>query len=81
MWPSYRYFSAKGQERVSLFGDFGLANQLGSIEYARPHKFRKRLEHWLDLVRVLWPVCPAKLSSDGDSILIQPAVALAAKGA
>lgn len=81
MWLSYRCFCAKREEHVSLFGDFGLANQLGSTEYARPRKFRERLEHWLDLVRVLWPSCPAKISSDGDSILIQPAVALASKGA
>ena len=34
MWLSYRCFTAKGQERVPLFGDFGLAGQLGSGEYA-----------------------------------------------
>jgi hypothetical protein len=51
MWLSYRCFVAKGRERVPLFGDFGLVNQLGSSEYARPRKFRERLEGWLDLVR------------------------------
>ena len=29
MWLSYRCFTARGKERVSIFGDFGLANQLG----------------------------------------------------
>lgn len=81
MWLSYRCFCAKGQEHISIFGDFGLAGQLGSADYARPRKFRERIERWLDLVRVLWPSCPAKVSSDGDYLLIQPAVALAAKGA
>ena len=54
-WLSYRCFTAKGQERLPIFGDFGLAGQLGSADYARPRKFRERLDRWLDLVRVLWP--------------------------
>jgi len=37
MWLSYRCFAAGGEERVPLFGDFGLVNQLGSATYARPH--------------------------------------------
>jgi hypothetical protein len=81
MWLSYRCFTAKGQERVPIFGDFGLSGQLGSADYARPRKFRERLERWLDLVRALWPTCPAHIASDGDYMLIQPAVAVAAKGA
>ena len=81
MWLSYRCFTAKGQERVPLFGDFGLAGQLGSGEYARPRKFRERLDGWLVLVRALWPDCPAHISASGDYLLVQPAVALARKGA
>lgn len=81
MWLSYRCFTAKGQERISIFGNFGLAAQLGSVDYARPRKFRERLERWLDLVQTLWPGCPARIATDGDSILIEPATALAAKGA
>jgi hypothetical protein len=41
MWLSYRCFTARGRERVPLFGDFGLVSQLGSAEYARPRKFRR----------------------------------------
>ena len=70
-------FHGQGKERVSIFGDFGLANQLGSAEYARPRRFRERLDQWLDLVRVLWPTCPARISSDGNYILIAPAVVVA----
>ena len=81
MWLSYRCFTAKGQERIPIFGDFGLAAQLGSVYYARPRKFRERLERWLDLVRILWPACPARITGDGSHLLIQPAMALAAKGA
>jgi hypothetical protein len=81
MWLSCRCFTAKGQERVPIFGNFGLAGQLGSTDYARPRKFRERLERWLDLVRVLWPSCPAKITVNGDYVLIHPTVALAAKRA
>ena len=81
MWLSYRCFTAKGSERIPIFGDFGLASQLGSADYARPRKFRERLERWLDLVRALWPGCPARITADGDHMLIQPAIALTAKGA
>jgi hypothetical protein len=77
MCLSHRCFTAKGSERVSIFGDFGLAHQLGSAEYARPRRFRERLEQWLDLVRALWPACPARISSDGNYILIAPALAVA----
>src|SRR4051794_38115820 len=81
MWLSYRCFTAKGQERIPIFGDFGLAAQLGSVDYARPRKFRERLERWLDLVQTLWPACPARIAASGDAILIRPATALVAKEA
>jgi hypothetical protein len=59
MWLSYRCFTAKGLERIPIFGDFGLATQLGNADYARPRKFRERLDRWLKLVRALWAECPA----------------------
>ena len=33
-WLSYRCFVARGEERISLFGEFGLASQLGCVTYA-----------------------------------------------
>jgi hypothetical protein len=80
MWISYRCFTAKGEERVPLFGDFGLVNQLGSSEYARPRRFRERLSRWLDLVKVLWPDCPVRISSDGLALIVAPAEAIPASG-
>jgi hypothetical protein len=76
MWLSYRCFAARGEERVPLFGDFGLVNQLGSATYARPRKFRERLERWLDLVRMMWPECPAFISPDGRAIIVKRAYAI-----
>ena len=47
MWLTYRCFAAKSDERIPLFGDFGLAAQLGCVEYSRPRRFRAMLEQWL----------------------------------
>ena len=80
MWISYRCFSAKQEERIPLFGDFGLVNQLGSIEYARPRRFREQLNKWLTLIASLWPSCPAELSKDGMSLVLHPAFAITPQG-
>ena len=69
-----------GEERVPLFGDFGLVNQLGSATYARPRKFRERLERWLDLVRMMWPECPVRVSPDGRAIIVKRAHAIRPAG-
>jgi Plasmid encoded RepA protein len=75
-WISYRCHIAKREERVPLFGAFGLSAQLGMAEYARPRKFRERLEHWLGLVNLMWPECPAHLNNDGKWLIIRPASAI-----
>jgi hypothetical protein len=76
VWLSYRCFIAKGEERVPLFGDSGLVNQLRSAEYARPRKFRERLQRWLELVRTMWPECPARISNDGCTLILHRASAI-----
>jgi hypothetical protein len=75
-WLSYRCFIAKGEERVPLFGDYGLANQLGSLDYARPRKFREKLAEWLAVIRAMWPACPARIASGGKYLIIGPACAV-----
>lgn len=81
MWLSYRCFKSRGQERIPLFGEFGLALQLGNESYARPRKFRERLERWLSIVKAMWPACPARISTDGNFLLIEAAIAVNQKGA
>ena len=76
MWLSYRCFLAKGKESIPLFGAYGLAAQIGSIEYARPRRFREKLDAWLDFIRVLWPDCPARISNDGMSLEVNRAAAV-----
>ena len=70
MWLSYRCFTAKGEEAIPLFGDFGLANQIGTTDYSRPRRFRAMIEQWLDSIRALWPHCPARISKDGQAIVL-----------
>ncbi|WP_321474460.1 replication protein RepA [uncultured Paludibaculum sp.] len=76
VWLSYRCFTATRQERISLFGSFGLASQLGSTEYARPRKFREKLEGWLGIVRAMWPACPAAIDKDGTELVLDRAFAV-----
>jgi hypothetical protein len=80
LWLSYRCFGAKAEERIPLFGPFGLAAQIGSIEYARPRKFREQLGVWLNQIVVLWPECPAEVSGDGKSLVVRPARAILPQG-
>jgi hypothetical protein len=75
-WLAYRCHVAKREERVPLCGRFGLTAQLGIAEYARPRKFRERLEQWLRLVNLMWPECPASISADGNWLSIRPASAI-----
>jgi len=75
-WLSYRCFIARGRECVPLFGATGLVNQLGSCDYARPRKFRERLARWLDLVRALWPECPARINEGGTGLWVDRANAV-----
>jgi hypothetical protein len=77
-WLSYRCFNAKGEERIPIFGDFGLVHQIGSADYARPRKFRERLDRWLHLVKALWPDCPAHINRDGDFLIVNQASAVLA---
>ena len=76
MWLSYRCFKSKEREAIPIFGDFGLANQLGCVEYSRPRRFRAMLEQWLTAIRAIWPECPAQIAADGQSIQIRKAVAV-----
>lgn len=75
-WLSYRCFTARGRERVPLFGEFGLLSQLGSTDYARPRKFREKLDGWLQLVRAMWPECPARIDEDGLGLWVDQAAAM-----
>jgi hypothetical protein len=61
---------------VTLFGDFGLISQLGSAGYARPRRFREKLDGWLKLARAMWPECPATIDKDGPGLFVDRAHAV-----
>ena len=71
MWLSYRCFTARGPESIPIFGDFGLVQQIGTVEYSRPRRFRAMLEQWLRTIRGMWPECPARISPDGRTLRIE----------
>jgi len=73
MWLTYRCFKARGTESIPMFGPFGLANQIGSVEYSRERRFVAMLKSWLKTIYVMWPECPAKISSDGRYLLLSNA--------
>jgi hypothetical protein len=70
MWLCYRCFLSKGQASIPLFGTYGLASQLGSVEYSRPRRFRAMIDQWLGVVRAIWPECPARIAPDGQTLKI-----------
>lgn len=76
LWLSYRCFTARGKERVPLFGRFGFVSQLGSAQYARARKFREKLQGWLDMVHAMWPECPAQIDKEGTGLWVNQAVAV-----
>jgi hypothetical protein len=76
VWLSYRCFTAKGTERIPIFGPFGLVQQLGAVEYSRPRKFRQKLHQWLRTIQLVWPECPAQITEDGESLRIDTATAV-----
>ena len=80
MWLSYRCFSAKGEESIPIFGNFGLAAQLGNVEYARPRRFREKLEQWLKTIRAMWPECPARINDAGSHLAVKPVIAIHRRG-
>lgn len=79
MWLAYCCFITKTDERIPLWGGFGLTAQLGSVEYTRPRRFRAMLEQWLTQVRSVWPECPARICPDGRYLRLGPATAALAR--
>jgi hypothetical protein len=73
MWLAYRCFKATGTETIPIFGDFGLAGQIGSVDYSRPRRFRGMLEQWLRTIRTIWPECSARIDSRSEQLIVRHA--------
>lgn len=72
LWLSYRSFTLKTQQSIPLFGPFGLAAQLGSVEYSRPRRFAAKLQEWLELIKRIQPNYCAHLDSQHQRLIISP---------
>jgi hypothetical protein len=78
MWLSYRCKTATGPVEIPLFGVFGLSNQLGMADQQN-FTFRQTIKRWLVKIRKYWPDCPAKVSADGEYLLLRHALAILPK--
>jgi hypothetical protein len=71
VWLVWKTWSLRVHSvRIPLFTPGGLADQLGSIEYSADLFFRRKLSHWLGQVKTSWPDCPAKISADGQTLVL-----------
>jgi hypothetical protein len=56
--------------RIPLFAAGGLSEQLGTADYSADRFFRRKIHRWLREVQILWPECPANISTDGQSLVL-----------
>lgn len=73
-WLIWRCHTAKAEQSIPLTGENGLQSQMGVMDYTRPRRFRQQIAKWLDVLRGLWPECPAELK--GEFLVIRPAQAI-----
>ena len=71
MWVVWRSWTVTGTVHLPLFGDSGLASQLGSIEYSAKRRFRQILKNWIRKVKALWPDCPVQISRDRKFLVVR----------
>jgi hypothetical protein len=72
VWLVWRCWTAKGPATVPLFGQEGLISQLGNSANLRERDFRRQIMQWLNVIRQLWPECPASLLESRTCLLVRP---------
>jgi hypothetical protein len=72
VWLVWKSWTVNGRPvSIPLVAEHGLNEQLGSAEYCEARFFRRQVKRWLKRVKLLWPECPALVSPDGGSIIVQ----------
>jgi hypothetical protein len=72
VWLVWKTWTVNGRlVSIPLVAKHGLNEQLGSAEYGEARFFRRKVSTWLRRVKSLWPECPAALSPDGSSMVVQ----------
>jgi len=71
LWIVWKSWSVNGQPaRISVLGNGGLNEQLGSKEYSLNRRYRHTIVGWLQKVKAFWPECPATISKDRRLLII-----------
>ena len=71
VWIAWKSWVLKaGEASVSLFSVGGLRDQLGCRIHPEDRFLRRKINQWLRVIRAAWPRCPAKISADGQSLII-----------
>jgi hypothetical protein len=79
VWIVWRTWAINGKlDRIPLFGNHGLKEQLGTGDYSLDRYFRRKINAWLRWVKCLWPECPASISTDGHFLLLSSSKAVPA---
>ena len=78
MFLSYRCFTAKGFERIPLFGGAWACSPTGHGRAFRPRWFRAMGEDWRRVIRRISPDCPVQISPEGKHLCVRPGTAVKA---
>ncbi len=78
-WLVWRCWTAKDDIAIPLFGLTGLVSQLGISEKTGMRDFKKHVRRWLQKIKVLWPECPAQLSTDSMALILTHAQAITSR--
>jgi hypothetical protein len=71
VWIAWRSWVLKaGEACVPLFSAGGLRDQLGCRIHPEDRFLRRKINRWLHVIHAHWPQCPAKISADGQSLII-----------
>lgn len=71
VWLAWKSWVLK-REKISipLFAPGGLSEQLGCRIHPEGRFLRRKISHWLRVVRAHWPQCPAHISANGQSLIL-----------
>ena len=71
VWLAWKSWGLKGvKTSIPLFAAGGLREQLGCRIHPEDRFLRRKINQWLRVIRAYWPQCPAKISADGQSLII-----------
>jgi hypothetical protein len=71
VWIAWKSWVLKtARVSVPLFTSGGLRDQLGCRIHPEDRFLRRKINHWLRVIRCHWPQCPAQISPDGQYLTI-----------